>query len=72
MILPSLKPIITVNRHVTTADLTVEWCRCGQQTVICQRCGQSVCGTQTSWFDGAGNICLVCDQLHHANHGAIR
>ena len=35
-------------------------CSCGADSCLCQICATVVCGTQTSWVEGKGNVCNRC------------
>jgi hypothetical protein len=38
-------------------DPTGEYCRtCGSDACTCQGCGRRVCGSQTEWIEGIGNV----------------
>ena len=46
---------------------TGEYCfTCGQDAVTCQRCGERVCGSLSTWLDGEGNICRECFFTAHS------
>jgi hypothetical protein len=40
-----------VEHYVNKAYMRGEWCRCGTDTVVCQGCGQLVCGSSAKWVE---------------------
>lgn len=51
-------PVFTEQAH--RVDSYGELCGCGSDACSCQKCGRRVCGTQTKWAAGTGNVCTAC------------